>query len=91
MAGELTSLDTNHPNRVLVPGTVEATRISLWLGKGTSLTCSSIVWYDFLCGPIGENEMAIVQGSFSATSSIEDFQPFVPLGLRLKIDNKVTP
>ncbi len=91
MARELTSLDTNHLIRVLVTGTVEDAQISLWLGKGSSLTRSSIVWYEFLFGPIGENEMAIVQGSFFATSSIEDFQPFVPFGLRLKIDNKVAP
>ena len=91
MARELMSLGTKHLNRVLVPGTVEAAQISLWLGEGASLTRSSIVWYEFLFGPIGENGMAIVQGSFFATSTIDDFQPFVPLGLRLKIDNKVAP
>ncbi len=91
MARELMSLGTKHLNRVLVPGTVEAAQISLWLGEGASLTRSSIVWYEFLFGPVGENGMTIVQGSFFATSSIEDFQPFVPFGLRLKIDNKVAP
>ena len=133
MARELISLDTNHLIRVLVPGTAEAAQVALWLGQGASLTCSSIVWYEFLCGPMGETEMAIaqdllsggimpfgsketvtasklynatgrkrhlridsmiaassiVQGSFFATCNIDDFQLFVPFGLRLKNDRKV--
>lgn len=54
-------LDTNYLIRMLMPDTVESKRVKKWLKQGEALTTSSIAWYEFLCGPIGEAEIQTVR------------------------------
>ncbi len=45
-------LDTNYLIRALVEGTHEAGQVSSWLEIGEEMCTSSIVWYEFLSGPV---------------------------------------
>ena len=53
-------LDTNYLILMLIPETAEARRVKKWLKQGEKLTTSAIAWYEFLCGPVGEEEIQIV-------------------------------
>jgi predicted nucleic acid-binding protein len=119
--------DTNYLIRGLIPETHEAKSLIAWYRKGEKLITSSIVWYEFLCGPISKLQAqtinafltggvipfeevqaieasrlfnvtnrlrrlrvdamiaatAITQKAMLATSNHEDFQLFVPYGLKL--------
>jgi predicted nucleic acid-binding protein len=54
-------LDTNYLIRLLIPETPESRRVKKWLKHGEKLTTSSIAWYEFLCGPVGEEEIRTVR------------------------------
>ena len=54
-------LDTNYLIRMLIPETLESKRVKKWLKQGEKLTTSSIAWYEFLCGPVGEAEIQTVR------------------------------
>ena len=54
-------LDTNYLIRMLIPETREANRVKKWLKHGETLTTSSIAWYEFLCGPVGAEEILTVR------------------------------
>lgn len=52
-------LDTSYLIRALVPGSVEALQMREWIRSGLTLTASTIVWGEFLCGPVGEEEKVL--------------------------------
>ena len=54
-------LDTNYLIRMLLPDTAESKRVKKWLKQGEALSTSSIAWYEFLCGPVGEAEIQTVR------------------------------
>jgi len=55
-------LDTNYLILGLVADSCESARILKWAQDGEQFCVSSIVWYEFLCGPItNEQEQAIRQ------------------------------
>jgi predicted nucleic acid-binding protein len=54
-------LDTNYLIRALVKDSPESARILAWAGEDEELVSSSVVWYEFLCGPVGEEEVEIVR------------------------------
>ncbi len=60
------SLDTNYLILALVPETNEAKRVRLWLDQGIPLACSSVVWYEFLCGPVGPKEISLIKAILMA-------------------------
>jgi len=45
-------LDTNYLVRGLIAATPEAVSLIKWIRKGELLCASSIVWYEFACGPV---------------------------------------
>lgn len=45
-------LDTNYLIRGLVAETPEADQITDWLDSGEALSACSVVWYEFVCGPV---------------------------------------
>jgi predicted nucleic acid-binding protein len=53
-------LDTNYLIGLLVPGSIEASSVKTWF-KGNQLCTSVIVWYEFLCGPVGPKEVDLVE------------------------------
>lgn len=46
------ALDTNYLIMGLVQGSEEAGRLLSWAEKGETFCVSSIVWYEFICGPV---------------------------------------
>jgi predicted nucleic acid-binding protein len=54
-------LDTNYLIRALVPDSVESERIVDWFQAGENLCTSSIAWYEFLCGPVDDEGVLVVQ------------------------------
>ena len=45
-------LDTSFLIRALVPGSAESGALRRWLREGRSIAISTIVWAEFLCGPL---------------------------------------
>jgi predicted nucleic acid-binding protein len=120
-------LDTNYLIRALVAGTMEADQVARWIGTDTELCTSSVCWYEFVCGPVDDQGLLVMEAIldrrilpfvmdhtleasrlFNATSRLrqlrvdamiaataimvnaalatgntDDFQAFVPYGLRL--------
>lgn len=54
-------LDTNYLIRGLVPGSDEAEELKSWLRTGIPLCAPSVVWYEFVCGPVESGEIDIVR------------------------------
>jgi len=54
-------LDTNYLIRALVRDSVESERIVDWFQAGEDLCTSSIAWYEFLCGPVDDEGVLVVQ------------------------------
>ncbi|TVQ24996.1 MAG: PIN domain-containing protein [Spirochaetaceae bacterium] len=47
-------LDTNYLILMLVPGSPEAQQLRAWIADHENLCTSSICWYEFVSGPVGE-------------------------------------
>ena len=54
-------LDTNYLIMGLVAGSREAGLLLEWASKGEKLITSSIVWYEFLCGPVTDQHVAAMK------------------------------
>ncbi len=54
-------LDTNYLIRSLVPGSRESKQLVAWFKAGEDLCTSSIAWYEFLCGPVDDEGVLVVQ------------------------------
>ena len=54
-------LDTNYLIRALVPDSVESERIVDWFQAGEDLCTSSIAWHEFICGPVDDEGVLVVQ------------------------------
>lgn len=55
------SLDTNFLIGCLVPDSPESRAVIRWRRSGESLCTSSICWYEFLCGPVNAEQVAVVK------------------------------
>lgn len=54
-------LDTNYLILALVKGSQEADELVDWHESGEKLITPSIVWYEFLCGPVDEDQVLVVR------------------------------
>jgi predicted nucleic acid-binding protein len=54
-------LDTNYLIRGLIRETPEAQAIIRWLSAGEDLVACGVAWYEFLCGPVDDEGVALVQ------------------------------
>ncbi len=52
-------LDTGFLIRALVRGSPEDSRLRTWLRDNERLAMSTVAWAEFLCGPLGPNEIAL--------------------------------
>ena len=64
-------LDTSFLIRALARGSREDGRLRTWLRRGTSLAISAIAWAEFLCGPLGAEELEV------AARLVQEPVPFV--------------
>jgi predicted nucleic acid-binding protein len=53
-------LDTSFLIRSLVPGSETDRRLRAWLREGEPLGMSAIAWAEFLCGPLAETQLQLV-------------------------------
>jgi predicted nucleic acid-binding protein len=54
-------LDTDYLVLALVPGTRESARIEEWLSRNETLAIPTVAWYEFLCAPVGDEEIRIIE------------------------------
>lgn len=54
-------LDTNYLIRSLVPASGEAAALITWVESGEILITPSVAWYEFLCGPVTEEQVNAVR------------------------------
>lgn len=57
-------LDTNFLINSLVSGTPEARNTRDWLAAGERVVLSTIVWAEFLCGPLTSEQMRLAADAF---------------------------
>ena len=65
-------VDTSFLIRALTKGSSEDRQLRNWLRDGESLGISAISWTEFLCGPVGEEEVEL------ATDILREEVPFLP-------------
>jgi predicted nucleic acid-binding protein len=54
-------LDTNYLIRGLIPGSREADDMMRWARMGERMAVSTVVWYEFLCGPVTKSQQAAMR------------------------------
>lgn len=54
-------LDTNYLILGLVPGSTESVELIGWAQSSVPLVTSSVAWYEFLCGPVSEQQVTVMQ------------------------------
>jgi predicted nucleic acid-binding protein len=54
-------LDTNCLIRSLIAGTAQHAQVHGWLAAGETLSVASVVWAEFLCGPLTPQQLATAQ------------------------------
>ena len=59
-------LDTNYLIMGLIPDTAESEKIKGWLKGGIPLAAPSIVWYEFVCGPVQNREIETIRSVLTA-------------------------
>ena len=65
-------LDTSFLIRALIRGTPEDRTLRLWLAAGRSVRISSIVWAEFLCGPLSSEEQEMARGVVGQPTPFSD-------------------
>ena len=65
-------LDTNHLIMASVSGSIADQQLRAWLSVGESVKLSSIVWCEFLCGPVSAEQVRYV------TILLPTPEPFLP-------------
>ena len=54
-------LDTNYLIRAIAKGTREAREVVNWLEAGEVLITPMPAWFEFICGPVNENQIRVVR------------------------------
>jgi predicted nucleic acid-binding protein len=50
-------LDTNFLIMSLIPGTAQDAQLRKWLASGEAVGADAVVWREFLCGPLTQEQM----------------------------------
>ena len=88
-------LDTKYLIGALVQGAPEARRLLHWMEDQETLCTSAVVWYEFLCGPIDRDGVALMQSilqdrviPFTAEQAVESARLYNACGRqrRLRVD-----
>jgi predicted nucleic acid-binding protein len=67
-------LDTNYLIMALVPGSLEAKRIAEWGRDGESFCASSVVWYEFVCGPVTDDQITAIRALLQEVVPFDEAQ-----------------
>jgi predicted nucleic acid-binding protein len=91
-------LDTNYLIRGVTSGTSEAARLIAWHRSGEQLLAAAPAWYEFLCGPVTEPQVATMRAFLKAgISGFGEIQAFEAARLfnavgrtrRLRVDSMI--
>jgi len=61
MARPVICLDTHYLILGLVAGSREEAQLRAWLTEGTRLITPTVVWFEFLCGPVDARQVATMR------------------------------
>jgi predicted nucleic acid-binding protein len=64
-------LDTNFLIDALIPGSPQETQLAAWLAAGETLGISTLVWGEFLCGPLSPAAEVLVRRLFAHPVALE--------------------
>ncbi len=67
-------LDTNYLIRLLVPGSREAAEVSAWYRAGERLITPMLAWFEFLCGPVSNEQEQVVRAFLAEIVPIDEPQ-----------------
>jgi predicted nucleic acid-binding protein len=59
-------LDTNYLILGLVAGSPEERQLRDWLAEGTRLVTPTVVWFEFLCGPVSTQQIEAMRACLHA-------------------------
>lgn len=91
-------LDTNYLIRMLLADSAEAGRVQGWMAADEEFCTSGVAWYEFVCGPVDEAGIALVQAiltdrilPFTADQATESGRLFNATGRqrRLRVDSMI--
>jgi predicted nucleic acid-binding protein len=74
VAGPVICLDTNYLIRGLIAGSREASALTAWVRDGETLVAPSIVWYEFLCGPVTPMQVCTMRAFLRDVVAFDDAQ-----------------
>lgn len=70
----LICLDTNYLILALVPGSLEAERMMHWSRQAKSLLVPSVVWYEFISGPVNPKQCTSIRAMIHEVIPFEEIQ-----------------
>ena len=70
MAHPVICLDTNYLILGLVPDSREGAQLRTWIAEGTPLVAPTVVWFEFLCGPVSVRQVETMR------AFLQDIIPF---------------
>jgi predicted nucleic acid-binding protein len=66
LAKPVICLDTNYLILGLVAGSPEEHQLRDWLAEGTRLITPTVVWFEFLCGPVSTPQIEVMRACLHA-------------------------
>ena len=70
-------LDTNYLILGLVAGSRESGELAAWVAAGEQLVAPSLVWFEFLCGPVTEAQVRTMRAFLHELTPFDEPQAIV--------------
>ncbi len=74
-------LDTNYLILGLVAGSRESRELAAWVAAGEQLVAPSLVWFEFLCGPVTEVQVHTMRAFLHELTPFDEPQAIVAANL----------
>ena len=74
-------LDTNYLILGLVAGSRESGELAAWIAAGEQLVAPSLVWFEFLCGPVTEVQVRTMRAFLHELTPFDEPQAIVAANL----------
>ena len=74
-------LDTNYLILGLVAGSRESGELAAWVAAGEQLVAPSMVWFEFLCGPVTEVQVRTMRAFLHELTPFDEPQAIVAANL----------
>lgn len=74
-------LDTNYLILGLVAGSRESRELAAWVAAGERLVAPSLVWFEFLCGPVTEAQVRTMRAFLHELTPFDEPQAIIAADL----------